>query len=245
MAMQIEKRKAEGNILTDYVLPLLLQFVALVLFMMMHRISVGRGGYLLERVQVGDEVSSPTLGRFMYMLFAFVMFLITAFFANRSSGSESRGSVLKSFWLGIASGTFLWQSIGEDSWHFGVHTADGLVNASQLESISVVFILVVFLIFLCYVLKRNALSFGVAMTVCSFLCNWLGHYVMLGTYPFVHTLFEEKTWTMLSGCTAGGLILIGSIVYLIRKGDSLKRRLVCSTFTYIALGTIALSIMEV
>ena len=27
-----------------------------------------------------------------------------------------------------------------------------------------------------------------------FLCNWLGHYVMLGTYPFVAAYFEESAW---------------------------------------------------
>ena len=66
-----------GNKIKDYVIPMLLQFVALVLFMLLHRLSVGRGALLLERVRVGDEMSSPTLGRLLYMLFAFVMFIVS------------------------------------------------------------------------------------------------------------------------------------------------------------------------
>ena len=68
--------KNSGNKIKDYVIPMLLQFFALVLFMTMHRLSVGRGALLLERVQVGDEMSSPTLGRMLYMLFAFVIFFV-------------------------------------------------------------------------------------------------------------------------------------------------------------------------
>lgn len=231
-----------GNKLKDYVIPMLLQFVALILFMMMHRLSVGRGSLILESVQVGDEMSSPTLGRLIYMIFAFIMFFITVFLANRISKNKNRKNTLLSFWLGIASGTFLWQSIGEDSWHFGFYTENGIANMSQLEGIPVVFILIVFLMFLAYVIRQNALSFGVSMSICSFLCNWLGHYVTTATYPFVQSVFDEKMWAILSGCTAGAILFIGSLIYVLKKASTTERRLICSTLSYLGVGMIAMSI---
>lgn len=236
--------KNSGNKIKDYVIPMLLQFFALVLFMTMHRLSVGRGALLLERVQVGDEMSSPTLGRMLYMLFAFVMFFVTAYFANKISKTDSRKCTFASFGLGIASGTFLWQALGEDSWHFGFQTENGLANMSQLESIPVVFILVVFLIFLAYVVKQNTLSFGVGVTVCSFLCNWLGHYVSTATYTFVQAALEEKIWFMISGGVVGAILLIGSLLYLFKNASTTKKRLICSTFSYLGVCMISMSILE-
>ena len=234
----------KGGKIKDYLIPVLLQFAALFLFMSVHRVFIGKGKLILESVTVGDEVTSPTMGRLIYMIIAFIMFMVMAVIANRCSKSKDRKNVVAGFWAGIVSGTFLWQSLGEDSWHFGVNTEEGLVNISQMESISVVFIMIVFLIFLFYVIKQNALSFGVEMTICSFLCNWLSHYVILASYPFVHKLFEERTWIILSGCIIGGLLFVGSIVYVFKKADNIKKLLLCSTFTYIGIGMITLSIME-
>lgn len=235
--------KNSGNKIKEYVIPMLLQFMALVLFMMMHRLTVGRGNLLLERVQVGDEMSSPTLGRLLYMLFAFVMFVVTAYFANKTSKTDSRKNTFISFALGIASGTFLWQAIGEDSWHFGFQTENGLANMSQLESITVVFILAVFLIFLVYVVRQKALSFGVAAVICSFLCNWLGHYVSTATYTFVQTAFDERMWFIVSGGAAGIILLAGSLLYLFKNASTTKKRLFCSTFSYLGVCMITMSVM--
>jgi len=230
--------------LTEYFIPFILQLLLLFILMFVHNISVSQGNLILKSIQIGDEMSSPTTGRLIYMIVAFIMFIITVIFANKYSKSCEKKKIKLSFWLGIISGTLLWQAIGEDSWNFGVQTENGFMNFSQLESISVILILAVFLFFLVYVMKQNALSFGVGITITSFLCNWLGHYVMLGTYPFVHTIFEERTWILLSGSVSGAIILIGSIFYVIKKADSIKERLFCSVMTYIAVGMIALAILE-
>jgi len=230
--------------LQEYIIPVLLQFVLLFAFIFMHKSFVSQGKFIMERITVGDETSAPTTGRLVYMILAFALFFVTSALANRVSQSDEKKNVIISFWLGIVSGFFLWQALGEDSWNFGVHTEEGIINFCQLESISVALMLLVFIYFLIYLIRIHALSFGISMVITSFLCNWLGHYIMLGTYPFVYIFFEEGDWIRLVGTIAGLLLLAGSIVYVVKKANNIKSRLFCSSMTYIAIGIISMAYLE-
>lgn len=232
------------TLLYEYLIPFFLQFGVLAFFMFIHRNTVKKGSLLMKSVTIGDEVSSPTLGRLIFMIVAFILGFFLAYVANKLSKDESKKRISASFWCGICSGMLLWQALGEDSWHFGVMTEQGFVNFCALENVSVIFISMTFLIFLAYVIRQHALSFGVIIIISSFLCNWLSHYVMLGTYPFVASLVGARTWNLFTGGITGGILVVGSIYYVIVKADRMKNRLFASMMTYIGVAVIVLAIME-
>ncbi|MGN0346160.1 MAG: hypothetical protein ACI4DU_02630, partial [Lachnospiraceae bacterium] len=165
------------EILWEYLLPLFGQFVVLAVFMILHNWISDLGSPITARTRIAGDMTNPTRGRLIYMVVSLMLFVVTSVYANRFSLKEGRRNVFISFWMGIVSGTFLWQAIGEDAWNFGVQTSDGLLNFSRLENISAMFLLISFLYFVYYLLQIHALSFGVTMVIASFLINWVGHYV--------------------------------------------------------------------
>ncbi|MGN0347131.1 MAG: hypothetical protein ACI4DU_07570, partial [Lachnospiraceae bacterium] len=71
-----------------------------------------------------------------------------------------------------------------------------------------------------------------------------GHYVMEASYPFVQSFFTENKWYMIIGITLGIIVFAGSLYYLLKKADSLKKRLFCSAVSYLAVGMIYFGIMK-
>lgn len=236
MEQSQERKTRKTQIVKEYLLPFLGQFAVLVVCIGLHRLFVGRGGPLGVPELVGDEMSSPTVGRLIYAILSCVLFLILTILASKQAKT---GKEIQPFWLGMFAGTFLWQSIGEDLWHF---TLDG-VHFVQLESIAVLPFVILFLLLLIYTLRNQALDWGILCTMLSFACNWLGHYVMLGSYPFVSAFVDEKTWYALSGCVVGALALLVGIYCGVKKADSRRQRLLAAVLTYIAVGVIAFGLI--
>ena len=90
------------TILKEFFLPLLGQFGVLIIAILLHRVFIGLGPNILDPVQIGDEITKPTLGRLCYLIFAFIMFLVFAIVAMKNANK-----VYVSFFTGILSGTFL------------------------------------------------------------------------------------------------------------------------------------------
>ena len=230
--------------LWEYLMPLFGQFIILAVFMIVHNWVSDLGSPVTARTRIAGDMTNPSMGRLIYMVVSLMLFAVTSVYANRFSFKEGRRNVFISFWLGIVSGTFLWQAIGEDAWNFGVQTSDGLLNFSRLENISAMFLLISFLYFVYYLVQINALSFGVTMVITSFLINWVGHYVMEASYPFVKSIFTESKWYMTIGSSLGIIILVGCLYYLFKRADSLKKRLYCSAVSYFAVGMIYFGFMK-
>ena len=224
------------KVLKEYVLPFLGQYVVLIICMVLHRLFVGQGSLIAEAELVGDEMSSPTVGRLIYAILSFTMFVVLTIL---SSGQAKKGKEILPFWLGMFAGTFLWQSIGEDLWHF---TLDG-VHFVQLESITVFPFAILFILFLVYVLRNHSLDWGVLCVVLSFACNWMGHYVMLGTYPFVSEFVEPAVWYRSVGCCVGVATLLIGLYCGIKKADTRKKRLLSAILSYIAVAVIVFGII--
>lgn len=144
------------------------------------------------------------------------------------------------FFMGLFAGTFLWQSIGEDLWNFSVNG----INFVQLESVSVFPIFVMTILFAAYAAKNHALDFGMWCVLLGFFCNWAGHYVMLGTYPFVAPYFEEAVWNKGIAYISGAILGVIGIYLGICAAKDRKGRLFAAIITYIATGIIAFGMME-
>lgn len=221
----------------EYFLPFLVQYVILVAWIELHALFIGQGPYIGEQIMVGDEMSSPTAGRLVYCLIAFAGALI---FALTASKMAKKGREYMPFFLGVISGTFLWQSIGEDLWHFSVNG----INFIQLESVSVLPVFVLTILFVIYAAGNKILDWGMWCSLLGFLCNWFGHYVMLGTYPFVASYFSESVWNRCAGCVSGSILLLIGIYLGVCSAKDRKGRLFASIVTYIAIGIIVFGIIE-
>ncbi len=221
----------------EYFLPFLSQYLILAVCILLHRLFINRGGLICPEVLVGDEMSSPTAGRLVFCVIAFVAAVVLAAAASRKA---KEGKEYAPFFMGLFAGTFLWQSIGEDLWNFSVNG----VNFVQLESVSVFPIFVITLLFVCYAVKNHVLDFGMWCALLGFLCNWAGHYVMLGTYPFVAAYFEEAAWNQGIAYSSGAILGVVGIYLGVCAAKDRKGRLFAAIVTYIATGIIAFGMME-
>lgn len=104
--------------------------------------------------------------------------------------------------------------------------------------------MLLFLALLVYGSRHRSFDWGVWILLGSFACNWLGHYVTLGIYPFVSGLIEAHTWNVAMGIAAGCLVFVLSLVYLLSHSSSRKGRMLAALLTFIALGIVSLSTLD-
>lgn len=181
------------------------------------------------------ETVDPNPMRMAYMLSGFVISFVLALFADRIGKA---GKVLPSFFIGYAAGTLLWQSVGECAWHFSIRGEDYLMCFPHIEGASAIFMVIITAILLAYCYKRQAFSWGVWVFVLSFVGNWFGHFVLIGTYPLVSSLLEEDIWFKEAGAILGVLTIIGAILLNVYAAKDTKARLCCCLMLYFGIGII-------
>ena len=185
-------------------------------------------------VDDGETVDHNPL-RLAFMLTA----LVAAFpFARIADRKGKAGKTLSAFFFGYAGGTMLWQSMGECAWHFSIEGEDYLMCFPHIEGASAVFMVIITTILLIYCYRRQAFSWGVWVFVLSFIGNWFGHFIMIGTYPLVHSLMEEEVWFKGAGAIIGGLSCLGAILTDIFAARDTKARLCCCLMFYFGIGII-------
>lgn len=229
----------KGNvILKEFILPLLAQFGILIVTILLHRIFIVLGPNILDPVTFGDEITKPTLGRLIYAIFAFIMFLVCAIVAIKKEEN-----VYFSFFAGIMSGIFLWQMLGEDMRHFGLLENGEISYFINLENISMLPFLIPLVIFVAYCIIRKNFNWGIISVVVSFFINWLGHFVSHGTYPIFQFIMTENAWFKISGCIFGFIIILLSIYLAVFKAKTLKTRLLSSALLYAGIAIVAFGFM--
>ena len=221
----------------EFLIPLVLEYVVLLTCIRLHRLFIYRGALLGDPVMVGDEMSSPTVGRLAFCILSFLAAVILSALASRKAKA---GDAFVPFLYGSFAGTFLWQSLGEDAWNFAV---DG-VHFIQFESVSVFPLVPVVVLFLIYAVRNDSLDWGIWCTLFSFLTNWWGHYVMLGTYPFVSAFFEESAWNRGISSVSGILLLLLGLYLCLCSAKDSKGRIFSAIVTYAATGILAFGMME-
>ncbi|MBO4489702.1 MAG: hypothetical protein J5741_08640 [Bacteroidales bacterium] len=175
------------------------------------------------------ELVDPNPMRFVFMLTAFVAAFVFAAFADRSG-------MMKAFWLGYTGGTLLWQSTGECAWHFSIPTEEYIMCFPHIEGASAVIMVIVCTVLLVYCLRRRAFSWGVWIFVLSFIGNWFGHFIQIGSYPLVHRIMEETSWFVITGWTFGLASITVALVLNFFAARTTKARLCCALLAYFGLG---------
>ena len=182
----------------------------------------------------GEAVdSSPA--RLAFMCLAFVAAFVLAWAACRK-GRE--GKVFPAFWLGYAGGTLLWQSVGECAWHFSIVEENYLMCFPHIEGASAIILVVVTTALLAYCARRNAFDWGVWVFALSFVGNWFGHFVLIGTYPLVHELMEEDVWFRGAGLVLGLLTVLSALYLNFFAARTRQARLCCCLMLYFGIGII-------
>ncbi|MBR4136691.1 MAG: hypothetical protein IKU03_09870 [Bacteroidales bacterium] len=175
------------------------------------------------------ELVDPNPMRFVFMVTAFVAAFVFAAFADRSG-------TMKAFWLGYTGGTLLWQSTGECAWHFSIPTEEYIMCFPHIEGASAVIMVIICTILMVYCLRRRAFSWGVWIFVLSFIGNWFGHFIQIGSYPLVHRFMEETSWFVITGWAFGLATIAIALALNFFAARTTKARLCCALLAYFGLG---------
>lgn len=181
------------------------------------------------------EAVDPSPMRLAFLCLAFAGAIALAHFACITG---KKGKILPAFWMGYAGGTLLWQSMGECAWHFSIVEEDFLMCFPHIEGASALFLVILSILLLIYLYRRNAFDWGMWVFVLSFIGNWFGHFVLIGTYPLVSALMEEETWFRAAGLCIGIPAILLSLYLNFRAAQTRQARLCCCLMLYFSIGVI-------
>lgn len=218
-------------------LPMLLQFGLLFLAIRLHGAFVGLGGAVQPAALPGGVAA--TAGRLGYMCFALVAGLALVLLAARLS---RKGGAL-GFWLGVASGTLLWQAIGEDAPHFGATIRGQFVRFPNPEAAGALLPLIC-LTALLLIARRANVPHGLRAAALCFYFNWLEHFMMLGLHPLVSARLSRRAWCILSGCLVGAVLMASGLRAGLRRGAAPEQRRIASMIAYFGIGFVAMAFVE-
>ena len=230
-------RSTPKELLYEYFLPLLAEFLILILCIIPFRLLKSLGPMVEEPAMVGDAQTMPTAGRLAYGIIALVLWFVFTLIASKEAKKDKHYT---SSLLGFAAGIFLWQFIGEISWHYSV----GGIHFVPFESVTTFPIACLFILLMIYGKKNHSFDWGVWCMMLSFAFNWMGHYVMEGTYPFVASMVDQHTWYICASVVAGVIGFVYSIIFLLFRVKTKRGRILASMITYISLGVLAFGLME-
>lgn len=230
-------RSTPKEIGREYFLPLLAEFGILVLCIIPFYLFRGLGSLIQQPSPVGEDLTSPTAGRLAYGVIALTLWLVFSWVASNAAKKDKHYS---SSLFGFAAGILLWQFIGETSWHYSV----GGVHFVPFESVTTFPLACLFILLMLYGKKHHSFDWGIWCMLLSFAFNWMGHYVMEGTYPFVANHVNQHTWYVCTSLVSGVCGLIYSIIFLLFRVKTRRGRILASMMTYISIGVIAFGLIE-
>ena len=133
---------------------------------------------------VGEE-TDPCVGRLICCAMYFVLAVLSALLAVKT-WEKNPERLPVPFTFAAFGGSFLWVSVGECLWHFGMSYMDeeqvvGFGNFPRLESFQglILFLLVAILVIVLF----RRIDFPLIAFVLVFLANWGGHLFTVATYP--------------------------------------------------------------
>ena len=219
--------------LKEGIVPALIQFFVLAVVIIEFAVFIGPGNGLpnvIPSILNGGEATNPNIVLLIYMIAAFFGSLVCAAVSSRMCRENK--NTARSFWISVAGGTLLWQSVGECSWHFGLKCENEYLSFAHIENGSSLFLLLLFIILLGYCAKKKAFNWGVGVFLFIFLINWLGHFLQIGTYPVASEWFSERSWYRCIGLSAGIPGIIFSLYCIFRAAKDYKGRLFSSILLY-------------
>ena len=230
-------RSTPKEIVCEYFLPLLAEFGILILCIFPFRLLKKVDVLIQEPALVGGNLSDPTVGRLMFGIVAIVLWFVFSWVASEAA---EKGKHYSSSFFGFAAGILLWQFIGEISWHYSI----GGVHFVPFESVTTFPIDCLFILLLIYGKKHHSFDWGIWCMLLSFAFNWMGHYVMEGTYPFVASFVDQHTWYVGASLVSGICGFVYSIIFLLFRAKTRRGRILASMLTYISIGVIVFGLIE-
>ncbi len=230
-------RSTRRELMLEYFLPLVSEFLILILCIIPFSFFKSVGPLIEEPSLVGLELTKPTAGRLAYGILAIVLWLVFSYAASRSANKNKH---FASSFFGFAAGILLWQFIGEISWHYSI----GGVHFVPFESITTFPVACLFILLLFYGKRHHSFDWGVWCMLLSFAFNWMGHYVMEGTYPFVASFIDQHTWYICASVISGVCGFVFSIIFLLFRVKTRRGRILASMLTYISIGVFAFGLIE-
>ena len=230
-------RSTRKELVLEYLVPLVVEIMILAVSLAAFILFVDLGPMIQEPAMVGDSETMPTVGRLVFGIVVLVLWFVFSCIASDAAKKDRHYA--SSFW-GFAAGILLWQFIGEISWHFSI----GGVHFVPFESVTTFPLACLFILLMVYGKKHHSFDWGIWCMLLSFAFNWMGHYVMEGTYPFVASVVDEHTWFVGSSMVSGVCGFVYSIVFLLFRVKTKRGRILASMITYISIGVIAFGLME-
>jgi len=237
------------SVLKDGILPFAIMCITMLMSIMLFRFFRAMDKTLIQDVtEVAGEEANPTIGRLTYCIFSFVLAIALVITAHKLYKRNSKSLILP-WTLGVTGGTMLWQSIGESIWHFGLTIVcdEGekvYTNFPRIESMQGLPLIILVLIL--YFTMRSRLGFGVMSFLSSFIGNWFGHIVMIGTFPIAMLLGytgDMSSWYKLTGII--GTIVFGSTGLLLMFTNTKKEtKYLASTCLFIAAGCLVYGVIK-
>lgn len=207
---------------------------------------------LMPALDAGGELTNPNAARLAYLLASCVAAIALAFGARAMGKRSGARAEAAAFWLADLAGLLLWQGLGECAWHFGLPLAVGpagqpsqawrYVLFMRLESAAAwpTFGLAVAL--LAYCRRKGAFSPAAWVFALSFMGNWFGHIVLIGTYPLASAAMGEAEWFRLCGVSLGIAVTAWGLYRAIKKDAGAWETRVSSLVFYTGLGIIAMGV---
>ena len=230
-------RSTRRELALEYFLPLAAEIAILILCLIPFKLFTGLGPMIEEPSMVGEELTKPTAGRLVFGILVLILWLVFSIIASRAASKDKHYA---SSLFGFAAGIFLWQFIGEISWHFSV----GGVHFVPFESVTTFPIACLFILLMIYGKRHHSFDWGIWCMLLSFAFNWMGHYVMEGTYPFAASFADQHTWYICASVISGVCGFIFSIIYLLFRVKTRRGRILASMMTYISVAVLAFGLME-
>lgn len=230
-------RSTRREIGLEYFLPLVVEFLILAVCMVFFSLFVKLGPMVQKPYMVGGSQTMPTVGRLVFGIAVLVLWFVFSFIASDAAKKDRHYT---SSFCGFTAGILLWQFIGEVSWHYSI----GGVHFVPFESVTTFPVACLFILLMVYGKKHHSFDWGIWCMLLSFAFNWMGHYVMEGTYPFVESVVDQHTWYVGASTISGTLGFVYSIVFLLFRAKTRRGRILASMMTYISLGVIAFGLME-
>ena len=226
------------NLMKYGIIPVLIQFVILVLCILEFYFLIGEHNnapLIVPSRFEGGEDTNPNIIRLIFMLA-----LIPLSFWLCSLAGKKENDLLKSFWIAYIGGLFLWQSVGECSWHFMVPVEDFYITFPRIESVSSLFMLLLAVTGTVAVFKTKSFKWSTRIFILSFVLNWASHFILIGTFPLVAHMMGEELWYKIAGIIFGGIFTVISVYVMLKKAETPKEYLVASMLVYISIGIIGM-----
>lgn len=237
MKMIDRMHKPEKQQILMLLLALVVQVISFGVVVPLHSVFSHMGPLLQEPCDVGGEMSEPTVGRLVFGICFFVFGIILVIVSHFL---DKKNKETISFGCAFCAGVMFWQSIGECLWHFQI----GGIQITRIECIQSLPLVIVFVILLIVFGFDKNKDFSLWVCILSFACNWLGHYITIGTYSFVCNVVDWKLWAYVWSGVAGGIATLIGLFLSLFCCKTKKEILLASMLIFIGIGVIYFGFTE-